>query len=127
MENLFQISCGESIQPKTEHFELHSHDGYEFFLFLNGDSEYIVEGNYYRLEPLDAIVIRRHEMHRIIHHSNSMYKRVIINIDPEFFHSTHCEEYENIFINNVFNGNNKIFAKDMKESGLYVIIQALLK
>ncbi len=127
MNNYFTITYSESIQPKTEHFELHYHDGYEFLLFFKGDSEYIVEGNNYTLNSLDAVVIKRYEMHRIFHHSNSVYKRFVININPEFFHKFHCKEYENIFTDNVFNGNNKILAKDIKESGLFDIINSIIK
>lgn len=127
MYSYFSMTYLTTKQPKTQHFELHYHDGYEFLLFIEGDSNYIVEGNSYRLEPYDAIVIRRQEMHRILHNSNAIYTRFILNISPEFFKDANCEEYEKIFINNVFNGNNKISAKDIKSSGLYDIILSLIK
>ena len=127
MERYFSISYCSTIKSKTEHFKLHSHDGYEFFLFIKGDSRYIVEGNSYHLSPLDAIVIRRREMHRILHNSDTYYERVVINIEPEFFIQNGCTEYETIFTNHVFEGNNKISAKDIKESGLYDSILSIKK
>ncbi len=127
MDKYFSISYKKTMQPKTENFELHSHDGYEFFLFIKGDAQYLVEGNYYNLNPLDAIVISQNEMHRVFHFSNTFYERFVINISPEFFVDANCEEYEEIFKNEIFEGNNKIFAKDILESGLYNIILSLKK
>ena len=127
MDRNFDISHKITVQSKTEYVELHTHDGYEFFLYIAGDSEYFVEGNYYKLEPFDAIVISRNEMHRVLHWSNTVYERVVISIDRDFFKETGCEEYEAIFMSREFEGNNKIPSKEVKESGLYDIIKAILK
>lgn len=118
MENGFSVMHLMSPQPKTETYYLHSHEGYEFLLFLKGDSEYIVEGKTYKLEVGDAIISRRGEMHRIVHLSNSFYERIVINIFPEFFDINNCREYEKIFTDKSFLKNNKITAKIINESGI---------
>ena len=57
--------------PSNVNFQLHNHDSYEIYMFLEGDAKYIVEGNTYSLEPCDMIIIRKHEMHRVFHNSST--------------------------------------------------------
>lgn len=126
MKNGFSVFHMISPQPKTETYSLHSHEGYEFLLFLKGDSEYIVEGKTYKLEPGDAIISRRGEMHRVVHLSNSIYERTVINIFPEFFEDNNCREYEKIFTDESFLKNNKITAKTIKESGIQSVVERII-
>ena len=101
-------------------FKLHTHDEYEIFMFGEGDAHYVVEGKNYSLEPNDIIVIRRHEMHRIFHHSSDVpYSRYILMVAPEFFKKHNCPEYERQF-SEVYEGvGNKISADVVRSSGLY--------
>ncbi|MBR5586571.1 MAG: helix-turn-helix transcriptional regulator [Clostridia bacterium] len=114
--------------PSNEHFHLHIHDDYEIFLFLEGDSKYIVEENTYTLEPGDIIIIRKNLMHRIYHNSSRKnYRRIVINVKPGFFSENGCEEYEKEFINPAGNAGHKIDAKTVRSSGLFDAIMRLKK
>ena len=46
----------ESENTSNLNFSLHSHDEYEIFMFLEGDSKYVVEGKMYSLTPGDAVI-----------------------------------------------------------------------
>ncbi|MBQ7793297.1 MAG: AraC family ligand binding domain-containing protein, partial [Clostridia bacterium] len=81
----------------NSHFMLHSHDEYEIFFFIEGDSHYVVEGNIYSLTPGDVIVIRKHQMHRVFHNSPKSYKRIVLMVSPAFFQNMQCGEYEQAF------------------------------
>ena len=32
-------------RPRNEHFALHVHDGYEIYMFIEGDTKFIIEEN----------------------------------------------------------------------------------
>lgn len=102
-----------------DNFPLHNHDHYEIYLFLEGDTQYKVEENIYTLEPNDMIMIRKHEMHRICHNSNTRYRRMNVKLMPEFFQKYHCEEYEAQFLHTMGGTGHKIAAEQVRTSGLY--------
>ena len=108
-----------------EQFYLHSHNDYEIFMFLDGDSKDVVEEKNYSLSKGDIIIIRKHEMHRIFHNSPANYNRIIIMISPEFFSKFNCPEYENAFLGNISKTGNKINSVVAHSSGLYDAIMRL--
>ena len=113
--------------PSNEHFQLHVHSDYEIYMFIEGDSKYIVEENVYSLEPGDVIIIRKNMLHRVYHNSAAKYSRIVFNIDPEFFEACDCKEYEEQFANPRPGIGNKIDAEIVRESGLYDIFVRLEK
>ncbi len=86
--------------PNTINFQLHNHDDlYEIILFLNGDCEFCVEGNNYRLSPRDILFTRPFEMHHIVCLTAKAYERMILYIKTDYFKKYHCEEFLDIFEN----------------------------
>ncbi len=122
---LYEFTEATMPSPSNEHFSLHTHSSYEIYLFLEGNSKYVVEGKNYSLSPYDIIVIRKHDMHRVYHNDCVKYRRITINIEPEFFDAFNCQEYEKQFIDYSFEIDNKISAKVVKSSGIYDAIMRL--
>lgn len=119
MNNNFFITHITSENPSGIHFELHVHDNYEIFMFLEGDSKYVIEENMYDLSPGDIIIIRKNQFHRVFHNSNARYSRIILNVEPDFFKENECTEYEVQFKDFESNIGNKIEAATVRASGLY--------
>lgn len=103
----------------NSNYHLHCHSEYEIFMFIEGDSKYVVEDKNYSLEPHDVIIIRKHEMHRIYHNTNKDYNRLSIMVSPDFFKMNGCKEYERAFLEERFHSGNKISAETVRKSGLY--------
>ncbi len=122
----YNISEGYQPNSTSSHFQLHTHEEYELFLFLEGDASYIVEDMRYPLHPGDIIIIRKNELHRVFHHSNAPYRRIPLHISPAFFTAYHCEEYEARFLDTT-PGNNQIPAGIVHSSGLYDTFMKLKK
>lgn len=112
--------------PSNVNFQLHVHDGYEIYLFLEGDSKFVIEENTYDLEPGDIIIIRKNQLHRVYHCSNKQYNRIVINLSPEFFEGE-CARYEEQFTNPEKYPGNKIDAKTVRTSGIYDAIMRIKK
>lgn len=121
----FEYSVREDISKSV--FKLHNHDDYEIYMFIEGDSNYVVEGRSYSLRPYDMIVIRRHEMHRVYHRSNALYSRFVIMVKPEFFKEQDCCDYERGFKDAYTGEGNKITADVVRSSGLYDAYMRLKK
>lgn len=66
---------------------LHHHDFYEVYFFLGGSVDYQVEGQTYRLQPGDLLLISPLELHQpIIHPDRDPYQRIVLWISPDFLH-----------------------------------------
>ena len=117
-KNTYNLSYATFKNASNNNFILHNHDYYEMYMFIEGDSRYIVEDKSYPLAPYDIIIIRRHEMHRVFHNSLTKYSRFVLNINPDFFREMNCEEYETQFLPSNTAGN-KIDSNDVHSSGIY--------
>lgn len=63
----------------------HFHEGYEIFLFLDGNVNYYIEQNCYHLQRGNMLIIRPDEFHRAICLSTEVYERLVINIKTPYF------------------------------------------
>ena len=115
--NGFNIFYSETY-PMHERFILHSHDNYEIIFFLGGDVNYVVEGVVYPLQPRDMILVRPHEMHRAYHKSNTLYTRVIMNLEKKFFENEDCLCYRDVFLNRSAGTKNYISSDMVEKSGI---------
>ncbi len=123
----YSIVGGVYERFSNDRFQLHIHSDYEIYMFLEGDTKYIVEENIYSLEPGDIIIIRKNTLHRAFHNSTTRYRRIVINIQPEFFEEELCTEYETQFLLSSEGLGNKIDADIAKKSGLYDAFMRLKK
>lgn len=75
-----------------KHVELHHHDFYEVYLFLDGNVDYIIESRNYHLLPGDILLISPMELHQPrITPDKRPYERFVLWIDKNFieqFHTT---------------------------------------
>jgi len=114
----FSVTYGDYAPTNSQYF-LHCHDNYEIYMFIDGDSKYVVEEKNYYLNPDDIIIIRKHEMHRVWHNSNIKYSRLTITVSPDFFTENNCGEYEEAFLNTDKENGNKINGETVHDTGLY--------
>ena len=95
--------------PENKNFVLHNHENLlEMLIFISGDAEFRVEGAVYDLNPYDTVIASNYEMHRIIHHSDAPYERIVINIPVDFFADNNCEEFSGLFFNRAPGEHNLI-------------------
>ncbi len=53
--------------------------------FIEGKSEFFIEGDYYSLEPQDTVFFNATEIRGIVHRESCQYNRICIRVYPEFF------------------------------------------
>jgi len=78
------LKCSHNLTefPKAKDFHMHAHDVYELYVFINGDAEYFVEGNVYKLKPGDIMIMRQGETHKLQIKSSVNYERISIHFSP---------------------------------------------
>lgn len=94
--------------PSSENFKLHTHSCIEILIFIDGDADYIVEGNIYPLKPYDILITKSNEMHQVKHRSNEQYERVVISLTDLFFEKYECGAYKNFFTAHPIGSDNCI-------------------
>ena len=82
-----------------ETVELHSHDYYEFYFFLEGDVSIEIAGVCIRLQYGDLVLIPPKVPHRpIIHNSNTPYRRFVFWISEDYCNHLLDQSYEYIYL-----------------------------
>lgn len=60
------------------HDDIHLHDYYEIYVYLNGDVSFRVKNDIYQMERGDMILTRPNELHRCLYHSDSTHEHFCI-------------------------------------------------
>ena len=77
--------CSYKNSPITETGIYHSHDGYEIYLFLHGDTKILLENDGKIMEPGDLVLFPPYVFHHACPMGTGDYGRVVINIKEEYF------------------------------------------
>jgi len=64
--------------------EFHYHEFCKLLLLVSGSGSYVVDGQRYRLQPGDAVLIGSRSVHKPELETGGAYERIIIYISPEF-------------------------------------------
>lgn len=123
----FSYTHKKDNNPGRINFKLHNHIGYEILVFLKGDADFIVEGNCYELKPMDIILTRKDEMHRILNTSHRDYERIVIHLQDSFFTDPLAAQYTDIFLNRKAGESNLIEREAVKKSEIFDIILRIEK
>lgn len=116
--NSFNFSHTVSEPPGK--MEMHMHDFYELYYFLSGDVTYLVEGQSYKIESNDLLIMNNKELHRPKFNSLFCYERVVIHFLPKFLSFFSKEEYNllSCFEERKSGHHNRIKADEVLRHGI---------
>ncbi|MBE5961273.1 MAG: helix-turn-helix domain-containing protein [Lachnospiraceae bacterium] len=66
-------------------FDLHYHEFYELYYFVEGDADYLVEGKQYHLTPHSLLLLSPYVFHGVRVNSSIPYKRYFVYFTPDIF------------------------------------------
>ena len=79
-----KISFGYSVSREvTEQYALHCHNFYEVYYFLEGDVDYLVEGQHYKPTAHSLLLLSPHAFHGVRINRDIPYKRYSLHFHPE--------------------------------------------
>lgn len=106
----------------------HTHkDLFEIFMLLNGDVDYVVEGNKFHVNPYDIVLVNNDELHRSIVKNHSSFDCILLSINLDFFIKNNCNDFTDMVFNRKIGTNNVIPAETVIASGIYDIYMKLEK
>lgn len=89
LEN-FRLFHLRSEQGET--VDYHYHEFCKLLLLVSGKGNYVVDGQRYRLQAGDAVLVGSRSVHRPELESGTVYERIIIYIAPEFLEKASTED-----------------------------------
>lgn len=121
----FSVAYKKSLNPNLLDFELHNHDDiYEIVLLLDGDCEFVVEGNSYKINHKDIVFTRPFEFHHIVCLTERTYERIIVYVRNDYFIKKNCTEFLDIFKNRKL-GTGNLLSADITGNALKNCIERL--
>lgn len=81
-------------RPPNTNVNIHIHDTYELYYFLSGDVTYYIEGQTYKLQNNDILIINNRELHKPNFDSTKDYERITIHFLPEYVSLFQEKEYD---------------------------------
>jgi len=126
MEYFIESALNITENPGIGNAVMHSHDVYEIYLFLDGKTDYLVEGNKYRLKKGDIMLMRKGELHINSIRASATYKRIYVNFDI----TSLLAETNNLTLLDMFDKRplgeyNHYRAKDFPENHWQELLQAI--
>ncbi|TDO91321.1 AraC family transcriptional regulator [Halanaerobium saccharolyticum] len=108
------------VEKKYEFYDVHIHDMFEIYYFIQGDVNYHIEGHVYQVEAGDLLLINNKEIHRPVFNSDILYERITIHFAPWYFSKFNSEDFSilDCFENREPGYYNRISAKKIKENNI---------
>ena len=106
-------------------YKMHTHKGYEIFVFLKGTAQFVIEGNRYPLKSFDVLVIRDSELHRVYYEPEQEYERIVLHIAEDFFVRSHCEYYRRVFEGRSAGEQNLISGDAVRQAGIPELLERI--
>lgn len=63
---------------------IHSNDGHELYLLIQGDVSFSINGSIYKIMPNDVLIINNNELHKTIVNKEVPHERIYIYFDAEY-------------------------------------------
>lgn len=79
-DNHFTIHHSYTTHPLSEDFELHKHQTYEIFFFLQGNAHFQVEATRYEMSVGDILIVNYNETHVLHINENHPYERIVLEL-----------------------------------------------
>ena len=115
-------------RSNVHHYDMyHRHNGYEIYIFLKGNVNFLVENSCVHLERGNIAIINPTEYHRAVSLDNSLYERITLNISSSMLRSlsTGSTNFNNFFDSKQHGVNNIILLPEDILNKLLSLIDSL--
>ena len=110
--------------PQGTKVDYHYHEFYKILFFRSGAGDYVVEGQRYRLQPGDIVLVGSRCVHRPEMEEGSPYERVILYIAPGYLQSSSTENCQLV---DIFQGGAVLRLRENDRKRLDSLVVSLEK
>ena len=121
LEN-FRLFHLKSIQH--EPVDYHYHEFCKLLLLVSGQGAYTVDGQRYRLQPGDAVLVGSRSVHRPEMEPEQVYERIIVYISPDFLQKASTADCD---LSQMFSGEKGHVLRAKEQKRLFALASALEK
>ena len=110
----------------TGNFNYHYHPFFEIYLFVDGETKFVIEDVTYNLSKNDIMIVPPYKFHCPIPSPNIPFERIVLNIFPSFFSEMACENYIGI-LNDISRSTPRITSSDAEKFNLLPVLLSIDK
>lgn len=107
-------------------FEIHYHNIYELYYFVDGDADYFVEGKQYHLLPNSILLLSPYVLHGVRVNSHKTYKRFSVHFDVDSISVEHRSVLLSPFPQSRRSMTNEVYYTNIQNFALYHFCEALV-
>ncbi len=102
-------------------FPYHYHDFHKIIIFLQGNVNYYIEGQTFRLTPYDILLIHSGQIHRPLINTHEPYERIIIYVSKDYLDNIQMHGYDLsfCFARTIQTGSNLLRIENLFHKKIY--------
>jgi len=123
-QEYIRFSYNESTYTTDRH-DLHCHNFYEIYFFMDGDVDYLVEGHRYRPTPHSLLLLAPNVFHGVKIVKNQAYKRISLHFHPNILTKARREFLLSAFPSAIDSSPRQIYYENTERFLLPFFFEAL--
>lgn len=122
------IMFGYSYSNKpNKDYQLHCHNFFEIYYFLEGDIDYLVEGTHYKPVPHSLLLLAPNVFHGVRVNNENTYRRVALHFYPELLSLERRALLLSVFPGTAKDDSKEIYYEGMAKEKFYPFLEALIE
>lgn len=118
------FSYALSTARDTSH-QIHYHNVYEIYYFIEGEADYLVEGKLYHLMPHSVLLLSPHVFHGVKVKSEKPYRRFTIHFNPDLLSTQRRPLLLSAFPSNEKHNSKEVYYENINPCQLFPFFEAL--
>ncbi len=119
----FNYSLSREANPTHQ---IHYHNVYELYYFIEGDADYLVEGKLYHPTPHSLILLSPHVFHGVKINSDRPYRRFTLHFQPDFLDTQRRALLLSAFPSQEKYSQKEVYYENMEDTQLPSFFEALI-
>lgn len=119
---IHSVNCGDKYS--VSHIDKNL---FSIFMLLDGELDYIIEGNRLHISPNDIVLVSNNELHHSIIKDGCECNFILLMIDLDFFIKNNCTDFTDMVFNRALGTDNVIRSDKLADGGIYDIFKRLDK
>ncbi len=119
----FSYSLSNNIYPA---YQIHCHNVYEIYYFIEGDVDYLVEGKLYQPAPHSLLLLSPHVFHGVKVRTDHPYRRFALHFHPDLLQHERRPLLLSAFPSNEKHSNREVYYENLTSTQLVSFFEALV-
>lgn len=110
----------------SDKFQIHCHNIFEIYYFIEGDVDYLVEGKLYHPTPHSLLLLSPHVFHGVRVNSGETYSRFALHFNPDLVNVERRHLLLSAFPNNEKYSHKEVYYEKTDDFRLYTFFESIV-